>query len=259
MSKLISIITPTFNSIHTLEECILSVKSQGNFVEHIIIDGGSKDGTVELLKKYEKSYKLIWVSEKDKGITDAMNKGFAMAHGEIFSWLDADNYFQNGIINEITEIFEKNNDIDVVYGNINLIDKQGNNQGIYKPPSDISFKTALIKTSGGVPAQPGVFFKRDLYLKTGGFSLEYRVAGDIEFWMKALRENPKLYYYNQIIGSYRLEEKANSQSLSGVLDGLREMLKIYKKFHQPLYAKLLLIKKYFGGYFRIVIKKYLKK
>ncbi len=254
MQKIISIITPAFNSINTLEECILSVKNQGNFIEHIVIDGGSKDGTVELLKKYEKSYNLIWISEKDKGITDAMNKGFAMAHGEIFSWLDADNYFQAGIINEVAEIFKKNNDIDVVYGNINLIDSRENLQGVYKPPSDISFKKALIKNSGGVPAQPGVFFKKELYLKTGGFDLEYRVAGDIEFWMKALKENPKLYYYNQIIGSYRLEDKANSQSLKGIFDGLREMLKIYKKFHQPIYAKLLLIKKYLIGYFRILIK-----
>ncbi len=258
MTKLISIITPAFRSASTLEECLLSVKNQGDFIEHIVIDGGSSDGTIELLKKYENSYNLKWLSEPDKGITDAMNKGFNLAQGEIVAWLDADNYYQPGIISEVANIFVTNNS-DIVYGNINFIDKYGQIKNVYSPPNNISLAVALQKNSGGIPAQPGTFFKRDLYQKVKGFDLSYKVAGDVEFWMKVLKTEPKLYYYNKIIGSYRLEESGASQSLKGVFKGLKEMLKIYKQYNQPLLGRLLLIKKYLGGYLKTLARNYYKK
>lgn len=91
---MISIVTPTYNSEQYLEDCIQSImKQRYKDYEHIVVDGGSSDGTIDILKKYENQYPLRWISEKDRGMYDAIRKGFKMARGDIFCWLNSDDMF----------------------------------------------------------------------------------------------------------------------------------------------------------------------
>ncbi len=236
----ISIITAVYNGADYIEENILSVKNQDYpNIEHIIIDGGSKDGTVDIIKKYAGTYHLKWVSEKDGGIYYAFNKGFAMATGEVYAWLDGDNYFHPGIVKKVADVFEGNNGIDIVHGDIEIVANNGRHRGIYRAP-EVSFKNALLKNTGAIPLQPSAFLKKELYKKTGGFNTDYRIAADYDFWLKVLKNNPQIYCLRDVIGSYRRGDEAASQSLKGVLAGYREMLAIGDAYGQPFHAKIFL-------------------
>lgn len=239
-----SIVTAVYNGADFIEDNILSVKNQDYpAIEHIIIDGGSKDGTVDIIKKYAGTYNLKWVSEKDRGVYDAFNKGFTMATGDVYAWLDGDNYFRPNIIGVIAGIFQQDPSIDIVHGDIEMVSHDGKPINIYKAPA-VSFRNALIKNTGAIPLQPAAFFKKDLYKKSGGFDLRYPVAADHDFWLKVLKDNPKVYCYNGIVGSYRRGNATNSQSLRGISRGMKEMLSIGDVYGQPYYAKLLLVAKY---------------
>ncbi len=258
MDKLISIITPTFNSIQGLEKCILSVKNQSyKKIEHIIIDGGSTDGTVDIIKKYEKEYNVKWISEQDSGIADAMNKGFKMASGEIIAWLDADNYYDKDITNKVATVFETNPEVKIVYGRIKIIDRN-NNTFDYKPKFPMSLKKALFYTTGAIPAQPGVFLKNETFKESGGFNTNYRIASDFDFWLKVLEKNPKIKFLNEVFGFYLLEDGGASQSPQGIYNGFKEMYGIGKKHGQPIYAKIFMFMKYLKCYmskiFKIILK-----
>ena len=254
---LVSIITPVFNGERFLEKNILSIKNQCyTNVEHIIIDGGSIDGTLDIIKKYEKDYNLRWISEKDDGMTDAMNKGFNMANGDIVAWLDADNYYSLEIIDKVVDIFKQNSQVDFVYGNVDIVNDINNIEYNYKPPQKISFKNALIYTTGAIPPQPGVFFKKEIYVKSGGFNIKYKIAGDYDFWVKVLKINPTGYYYDVTFGSYKKVENAASQSLKGFFEGFREVMMIGNENKMSFRGKITTYKKYFIGYLSL-LKKYL--
>ena len=122
-----SIITPVYNNIEYIEKCILNVISQGKHsLEHLIIDGGSSDGTVQIIQKYALQYSHIsWVSEKDKGQSDAMNKGIKLAKGEFISFLNVDDYYSLGTLNEVSTIISNNTLLSFIVGNCNVWDAQG--------------------------------------------------------------------------------------------------------------------------------------
>lgn len=123
----ISIVTPSYNQGQFIEETILSVKNQDYpNIEHIIVDGGSTDRTLEILKKYEGTYKIYWISEPDEGQADAVNKGFALAKGEIIGWLNSDDvYFDTHVITRVVQCFNRRKNFDIIYGNLALINKTG--------------------------------------------------------------------------------------------------------------------------------------
>ena len=245
----VSIITPAYNCEKFIEKCILSVKNQDyKNIEHIIINDGSKDNTENIIKENKDTCPITLINQENHGIAYTMNKGFNSATGEIFAWLDADNYYNNGTVKDIVEIFEKNPSVDIVYGNIDFVDTAGKIIGTHKPPNNISFKKALIHTTGAIPLQPAVFFKKKIFTDTGGFKTDYRIAGDYEFWLNVLNKNPKLLYIDKIFGSYTLVTSGASQSYKGVINGFKEVYKIAKKYDQPLYGKIILTIKYLKGF-----------
>jgi len=245
----VSIITPAYNCEKFIEKCILSVKEQDyQDVEHVIVNDGSTDNTENIIKKYVGSYPVKWINQKNHGIAYTMNKGFEIATGDIYAWLDADNYYNKDTVSEVMKVFDKYSDIDIVYGNIEFVDANGKKTGTHKPPPNISFNKALIHTTGAIPLQPAVFFKKEIYIKTGGFDNHYRIAGDYEFWLNVLKENPKIFYIDKTFGSYTLVNSGASQSLKGVINGLKETYSIAKKYNQPLYGKILLLFKYLKGF-----------
>lgn len=184
----VSIITPTLNSSKTLERCISSVKDQTyKNIEHIIIDGLSTDNTIEIIKRNELKYNIKWISEKDCGVADAMNKGFKIAEGEIFTWIDADNfYIHNDLIEKMVNMYSSR-DVDMVITNC-YSQHEGSSRKILIEPKDISFTKLLNKGSKFMPEC--VYFNRDLFFKVGGFSLDYKLLADYELWLKIFRLHP---------------------------------------------------------------------
>lgn len=261
MKPLISIITPVFNSEKTIESCIQSIKKQNNpNIEHIIIDGLSRDTTVDIIKKYQGTYNMVWLSEKDSGIADAMNKGFKLATGQFVAWIDADNYYDDTVYEYIFNTIKTHPEIDVMCGFVDVVD--GNNIKTYKPDFPFTYEKSLLKNTGGIPVQPGVFFRKELFDKVHGFNTAYKVAGDYDFWVKVLKLNPKISYSESVFGYYKKEELGASQSAKGIIKGLKEMLLIGKEHGQTLRGKVMLVIKYSIGllsiYKKNIIKKYAK-
>ena len=121
----ITIVTPSYNQAHFLEQTILSVIRQGYpNLEYIVIDGGSTDGSVDVLRKYEHAISY-WISEPDQGPVDAINKGFRRATGSILAWLNADDLYQPGALEGVAAAFEADESADVVYGNTYWINRDG--------------------------------------------------------------------------------------------------------------------------------------
>jgi len=131
---LVSIVTPSFNQVKYLEETIRSVLEQDYpKIEYIVIDGGSTDGSVEVIRKYADRL-AYWVSEADRGQTDAINKGFATAHGSILAWLNSDDTYKPGAVSEAVAYLQNHPNIGMVYGDLDFIDEQSKIIGNSPPP-----------------------------------------------------------------------------------------------------------------------------
>ena len=164
--KLVSVITPSFNQARYLEATIQSVLSQDYpRIEYIVMDGASTDNSVEVIKKYE-SRLAYWISEKDKGQADAINQGMARAHGEIVAWLNSDDYYLPNAISNAVNIFEGIPGLVMAYGDMLAVDEYGQTMNHLKY-KQFSLNDLLCFQIIG---QPAVFFRRDAFEKSGGFS-----------------------------------------------------------------------------------------
>lgn len=181
----ISIITATFNSGATLRDTMQSVLSQDyDDFEHIIIDGKSKDNTLEIVKELEPRYngKLHWISEPDKGIYDAMNKGINMASGDIIGILNSDDFYSaKNILSTVANEIEA---FDAVYGDIHFVNDEDLTKCV-RYYSSKGFEPWKMKF-GFMPAHPSFYCRRDVYLKYGMFDLSFRVAADFEQLLRLL-------------------------------------------------------------------------
>ena len=190
MPKTISIITPTFNSEAGLEKCILSVKNQTYpHIEHVIVDGLSKDGTVDLIKKYAGTYNMKWVSEKDSGVADAMGKGFKMAEGQIFTWIDSDNfYLEPTFIEQVMRVFNEKEDTGIVLTNCYSKYELSEKMTVVNPPNTITYDKLL--NEGSMFTPECVYFTRELFFNAGGFNLQNKLLADYELWLNIFKQDP---------------------------------------------------------------------
>ena len=197
MSKL-SIITINYNDGKGLEKTIRSVISQ-TVIDHelIVIDGGSTDNSLELIKGYADKIKF-WVSEPDKGIYDAQNKGVSKAVGEYLIFLNSgDCFFDKNVVAKFCH-FEKNNPKKVIYGNSNIIDSDGTSR-ILSPPKNLDLNFWYANTLN----HQAVFTHRSLFLKYGAFSTEYNFVSDFEHLFKIfLKEATEFAYMNEVVCNY---------------------------------------------------------
>jgi len=182
----ISIITVSLNSANTIEECIISAVNQSyKNIEHIIIDGGSTDRTLDIIKKYESKISF-WISEKDYGIFDAMNKGIRIATGEVVGLLNSDDiFYDENIISKVAEAFTS--DIYCVYGNLIYVSRSNINKITRKWQSN-EFKDGLFEKSW-VPAHPTFYCRKKIYDRYGGYRLDFKIASDGELMYRFLQKN----------------------------------------------------------------------
>lgn len=177
----ISIITATYNSAETVRNTFDSVLNQTyKDIEYIVVDGLSKDNTVEIIKEYAEKFegKMRYISEKDRGLYDAMNKGLAMATGDIVGILNSDDFYtSNNILEIVANNFEEG-EIDAVYGDIHFVNSNDLTKCVRYYSSAI-FSRRLMRF-GFMPAHPSFYCKREVYEKYGAFNTKYKIAADFD-------------------------------------------------------------------------------
>lgn len=246
---MISIITPTFNSEQYLEDCIQSIIKQnyGKY-EHIVVDGGSVDGTLDILKKYEGQYPLRWVSEKDNGMYDAIRKGFNMAKGDIFCWLNSDDMFMPWTL-QVVDMVMKDKKVKWITGLPSHFNEEGIN---YMPISYNAVIDSWFIRHGWMEGrklwaiqQESCFWTRELYEKVGGIDQQYRLAGDFHLWVK-FAQCTELYTVNSVLAGFRIHRGQLSGNKSayyaeiGCLNNFQTFIskKGYYKKAYNLYLKI---------------------
>jgi glycosyltransferase involved in cell wall biosynthesis len=184
----ISLITVCFNSARTIETAIESVLSQnGVDIEYIVIDGASQDGTVDVLKKYEPKFegRMRWISEKDNGMYDALNKGISLATGDVVGILNSDDMFESAeTLSCIVAAFEK--DIDCIYGDIRFVKSDLQTTVRYYGARHWS---QWMHNFGYMPPHPSVYIRRECFNKFGGYKLGYKISADFELMVRYLCRN----------------------------------------------------------------------
>jgi len=203
-TPLVSIITVVFNGGKHIEKTILNVLDQTySNIEYILIDGGSKDNTISIIKKYENKIDY-WISEPDKGIADAFNKGISLATGEIIGIINADDWYE---INTVTLAVEALKNGDVAYGNMQCW--KGNEKD-YVFMADHNF----LKNEMCIN-HPTVFVKKYIYEKYGVYSLEYKIAMDYDFFLRLDKNGVKFIYINRVLSNMGLEGVSNRNFIEG--------------------------------------------
>ena len=186
----VSVITPSYNQGRFLEASILSVLGQDYpNLEYIVVDGGSKDESLEIIKKYQDRL-AWWVSEKDKGHADALNKGFSHATGEILAWLNSDDIYFPGAVSEAVSILINHPKVGMVYGGADLIDDEGATVGQFAS-KQTSYRQ-MLRGSVHIP-QATTFFRTDLWRKVGPLDLSLFFSFDYDLWVKIAKVSQVLY------------------------------------------------------------------
>ena len=207
----ISVITPTYNQGHFIENTIHSVLDQGYpNLEYIILDGGSTDGTVDILKKYERH--LIWKSEKDRGQSDALNKGFRMATGEILAFINSDDIYEPGALRKVGLLFACNPKISWLTGRCRIINTQGREIRkliTYYKNFWLLFKSYTLLLVIDYISQPATFWRRRVIEQIGLFNEDLHLTMDYEFSLR-VGTKYKLWVTNQTLASFRIHSASKS-------------------------------------------------
>lgn len=207
---LVSIVTPSYNQGQFIEATLLSIKNQDYpNIEHLVIDGGSSDNTVEILKKYEKEYDLKWISEPDKGQSDAVNKGFERASGQIIGWLNSDDvYVDRQAISCVVSKFKEFNDVDVIYGDGITIDE---NNLVLKAIHNIPWVSFNRLVRFDFIIQPSCFFRREI-VQQHKLDTKIHLPMDYEYYLRLAAQGFKFRHVNKVLSATRWHEKAKSMS-----------------------------------------------
>lgn len=218
----VSIVTPSFNQGQFIERTLQSVACQnGAWIEHVVFDGGSTDTTLDVLNRF--SPKVRWVSEKDKGQTDAVNKGIRGTDGEIIGWLNSDDIYYPGTISQVVSFFKDNPEIDVVYGMADHIDI--NDQAFEAYPTEPWNFERLQETC--FISQPALFFRRRVVEKCGLLDESLDYCMDYEYWLRLGKAGVKFAYLEKKLAGSRLY--ADNKTLGSRVKVHREINDMFKK------------------------------
>ena len=207
----VSIVTPSFNQGDFIEETIRSVLLQGYpNLDYLIVDGGSTDRTVDVVKKYE-PWLDYWVSEPDRGQAHAINKGLRCARGDIIAWLNSDDTYEPGAIDAAVRHMLSRQAV-IVYGNCQLIDQRGTRGGIVVPPA-VTYDSLLRfwSVAASTPPQPAIFFRRQILQEVGLLDETLHYVMDYELWMRMARKH-SFSHVNAVLATYRLHSDSKTVS-----------------------------------------------
>ena len=224
----ITIVTPSYNQGRFLERTILNVLDQNySNLEYIIIDGCSTDNSIEIIKKYA-TYLSYWISEKDNGMYDAINKGLKIASGSILAYLNSDDIYQPDTIQTVVDYFQKYQETFLVYGDTNYIDAEDNFICTYRYPA---FKYArYIQLNWSSIPQQASFWRREVHEKIGYFNSEFKMAGDFEFYAR-VGKHYRIDHLKQVLASQRIHAETLSCTRSDI--NKEEVKRIHQYYAVP--------------------------
>jgi len=241
MPPLVSIVTPSFNQSRYLERTMRSVLAQDYpCLEYFVMDGGSTDGSLEIIRCYENRL-AGWVSEPDRGQTDAINKGFSRASGEIFAWLNSDDTYNPGAIAAAVKFLQENPQVRLVYGDANFIDENDRVQGRFA-----AAQTDLMRLRRGyvhIPQQ-AAFWRADLWRQAAPLDPSFYFAMDYDLWVRLARLSEICYLPGAPWANFRLH--TGGKTIAADDRCWPEMLKVHYRdggsFFAPIVAKYYLRK-----------------
>ena len=232
----VSIVTPSFNQAQYIESTIQSVLVQDYpQIEYLIVDGSSTDNTVDIIKKYQGQL-AWWVSEKDQGQTDAINKGFARASGDILAWINSDDTYEPGAVRLAANYLMEHPEVGMVYGDCNFINAEGRVIGRF---ASAQTNYRLLRQGYVHIPQQAAFWRAELWRQVGPLDPSLTFAMDYDLWVR-LSKISKLQYLPRLWAEFRLH--ADSKTLQNDMRAWEDMLKVHRRED--------------GGSFSIIVAKY---
>ncbi len=241
----ISVITVCYNSCSTLEETMRSVLSQSwQDLDYIVVDGGSSDGSLELIQRYEALFagRMRWISEPDEGIYDAMNKGIALAQGDIIGFLNSDDRYQSELVlQHIAETFEKSPEIDAVHGDLDYVNHAGD---IIRYWRGTPYRPGAFQR-GWMPAHPTFYCKATCFQLYGYFDTSIGSAADFELMLRFIEKQHITTLYIPLKCVYMRNGGSSTNGLRAVLRNMRQNRQAFSKncIPCPLYYPVVRILK----------------
>jgi len=235
----ISIVTPSFNQGAFLTETIESVIGQtGDFhIDYVIVDGGSTDNSVDIIKKYDtllrdghlpvrcRGISYRWLSEKDRGQSDAIIKGISMAEGGIIAWLNSDDVYLPGALQAAVDVFRLHPETGLLYGDAQYCDPSGNVIGKYRTEAFNFNKLAWFNFI----CQPSTFFRKEVYVAVGGLDMDLHYAMDLDLWIRIGKRFP-CQYLPEYLSRYRLHETSKTIRVETLYESSEEALRLAMKY-----------------------------
>ncbi|MBC8332756.1 MAG: glycosyltransferase [Anaerolineae bacterium] len=221
---IVSIVTPSFNQAQYLEATIRSVLEQDYpNIEYSVVDGGSTDGSVEIIKRYANRL-AWWISEPDAGQTAAINKGFARARGEVLAYINSDDTYNPGAVAAAVEFLTQNPTVGLVYGDANFIDAQGNIIGQFNAQ-----QTSLerLRRGGVYVPQQAAFWRGDLWQQVGPLDESFYFAMDYDLWVRLAGVSEICYKPGRVWANFRLHD--NAKTIAADERCWPEMLRIHRR------------------------------
>ena len=247
-NPLVSIITVCLNNEKYIKQTIDSVLKQTYYnIEYIIIDGKSTDTTVKIIKEYENKFngRMKWISEKDKGIYDAMNKGINIANGEIIGIINSGDFYVKNAVELVVSIFNFDNTINLIHGNVIKFGFKNDISFLVKGTDKHIEKRMSIQ-------HPTCFISREIYKKYGKFDLKYKISADYELLLRFRKEGIKFYYLDKVLCYFRIGGVS-----SNTYKALKEVEEIHKNYRGVIYSKLTYIRNIIMIYFKKLLKELL--
>jgi len=216
-----SIITPTYNCGKFLKANIenLRMQSYKNY-EHIVVDGGSIDNTIDLLKSYQN---IKWISEKDEGMYDAINKGIKISSGNIIAYLNADDRYFPYTLEKVAEVFSEYTDVDFVYGYCEYINESEKPLYVMRPAPFLS--NQILINSRHTWAQQSCFIKKEVFEKIGLFDVNFKYLGDTDFFKRMIRNKYKVKLIRKSLAKFMIRKSSFERALTSVQINEADILK----------------------------------
>jgi len=211
---MISIVTPSFNQSTFIRDALDSVGIQNHeFCEHLVIDGRSTDGTIDVLREHATNQEhpsLVWISERDSGQSEALNKGFRLARGEIIGWLNSDDRYRAGCFEHVVRAFESNPEVDIIYGDYRIVDESGRTLAIRREIEFNAFvlwyhRTLYIPTTT-------TFFRRRIFEEDNWLDEKLQYAMDLEFFIRLAERGYRFKHIPQLLADFRMHSKSKTCS-----------------------------------------------